>query len=238
MSSYEILGVSPGATQEEIKKAYKRLSLKYHPDKNRGNEEWARKKFIEVSEAYNVLSKPSSTSRPRKNYDFSGKSSAEKFKMAFEMMAEMEKDLDRMEEDLNNAEENLKQEQERVWGEAIRNMEENLTLSGVSASDLDSSLWSPYGDWREKVRNSIDSSLDVFLGDMRIAINRGDKIQQLEAEIKYNRDYMLRTPHEDEKEKCRKIIERLEKELRRARGQKNTPSPNYGSSSNSGSKSG
>ena len=194
---YQILGINLGATQEEIKKAYKRLSLKYHPDKNRGNEEWARKKFIEVSEAYNVLSKPSSTSRPKKNYDFSGKSSAEKFKMAFEMMAEMNEDLDRMEEDLNNAEENLKQEQERLWEEAIRNMEELLSLSNVSSSDLDSSLWSPYGDWREKVRNSVDSSLDVFLGDMRIAINRvkWDKINANNAnhyssnKNNYNNDY-------------------------------------------------
>jgi len=36
---YKILGIKPGATQKEITKAYKELALKYHPDKNRGNEE-------------------------------------------------------------------------------------------------------------------------------------------------------------------------------------------------------
>jgi DnaJ-class molecular chaperone len=143
---YKILEVSPSANEQEIKKAYKRLSLKYHPDKNRGNEKQAKEKFIEVSEAYSALTKSSSTSRPRKNYDFSGKSSAEKFKMAFEILAELNEDLDRIEGDLNNIGENLEKEQEKLTREAIQNMEENLSLNGVSSSDLDPSLWSPYSD--------------------------------------------------------------------------------------------
>ncbi|MEO0254162.1 MAG: molecular chaperone DnaJ [candidate division WOR-3 bacterium] len=62
---YEILGVSRDATQEEIKKAYKRLALKYHPDRNPDNKEEAAKKFMEISEAYEVLSDP----EKRKIYD-------------------------------------------------------------------------------------------------------------------------------------------------------------------------
>ena len=54
---YELLGVSRGASEEEIKKAYRKLALKYHPDRNPGDTQ-AEEKFKGISEAYQVLTDP------------------------------------------------------------------------------------------------------------------------------------------------------------------------------------
>lgn len=66
---YKILGVTKTAKAEEIKKTYRKLALKYHPDKNPGNKS-AEEKFKEISEAYDVLGDP----EKRKKYDEVGNS--------------------------------------------------------------------------------------------------------------------------------------------------------------------
>ena len=61
---YELLGINRNAGEEEIKKAYRKLALQHHPDRNPGDKQ-AEEKFKEVSEAYSVLSDP----HKRSQYD-------------------------------------------------------------------------------------------------------------------------------------------------------------------------
>ncbi|GAA0078756.1 molecular chaperone DnaJ [Clostridium sp. CTA-5] len=61
---YEVLGLQKGASDDEIKRAFRKLAIKYHPDKNKGNKE-AEDKFKEINEAYQVLSDP----QKKANYD-------------------------------------------------------------------------------------------------------------------------------------------------------------------------
>jgi molecular chaperone DnaJ len=59
---YEVLGIKKGATEAEIKKAYRKKAMEYHPDKNQGDKA-SEDKFKEVNEAYEVLSDPQKKDR-------------------------------------------------------------------------------------------------------------------------------------------------------------------------------
>jgi DnaJ-class molecular chaperone len=61
---YEVLGLKPEASQDDIKKSFRNLAMQYHPDKNKGSEE-SKQKFMKIVEAYEVLSDTQS----RRKYD-------------------------------------------------------------------------------------------------------------------------------------------------------------------------
>jgi DnaJ-class molecular chaperone len=63
---YEVLGIDRGANQEEIKKAFRRLALRYHPDRNPQNQKQSEERFKEINEAYQVLIDESR----RREYDY------------------------------------------------------------------------------------------------------------------------------------------------------------------------
>jgi curved DNA-binding protein len=62
---YDILGVPRNASDTEIKKAYRKLAMQYHPDRNPGKQKWANEKFKGINEAYGVLGDP----QKRRQYD-------------------------------------------------------------------------------------------------------------------------------------------------------------------------
>eukprot|EP00121_Abeoforma_whisleri_P006117 Awhi_evm1s5555 len=65
---YDILGIKKDAVEKEIKQAYRKKALQFHPDKNQDNKEEAEKKFKDINEAFEVLKDP----EKRKIYDTYG----------------------------------------------------------------------------------------------------------------------------------------------------------------------
>ncbi|KAF9647990.1 DnaJ-domain-containing protein [Thelephora ganbajun] len=59
-----ILGLEPSATREEVKSAYKHLALKWHPDRQKSQKEYAKDRFVEIHEAYQTLMDMTSTPSP------------------------------------------------------------------------------------------------------------------------------------------------------------------------------
>ena len=74
---YQVLGVEKSATEDDIKKTYRKLAVKYHPDKNPGDKT-AEEKFREATEAYEILKDPQKRSR----YDQFGHAAFEQIRRA------------------------------------------------------------------------------------------------------------------------------------------------------------
>ena len=83
---YKILGITKNATESEIKKAYRKLALKWHPDKNPNNRKESEEKFKKINEAYSILSdknKRNEYDNGGMNFDFKGFNADDIFKDFF-----------------------------------------------------------------------------------------------------------------------------------------------------------
>jgi curved DNA-binding protein CbpA len=156
---YETLGVSEKATSEELKKAYRKLALKWHPDKfatkNLEEKEQANEKMQEINRAFEILGDEDK----RKKYDlgitdFPSDTPSYQYDYKEEVRKQEEK-LRRKEGEIIDLElEILKLEMKALDRSSTLNeigAAFNFTFPQVNKEDLDPSLWQPYGDWMKKV---------------------------------------------------------------------------------------
>jgi len=180
---YEVLGVSKNATQTEIKRAYKRLALKYHPDKNKGSKE-AEEKFKEIDKAYKILGDNILTS----DY-FIRRTQREVADIELKILKLKSEALDRTS--------TLKEIREAF----------NSTFPQVDEEDLDPSLWHPYKDWGGKVVemkitipyvNSRSEELRNFKEQMVKAIKEAENTLKIREENKESKEREERRKRREE----------------------------------------
>ncbi|XP_054814728.1 uncharacterized protein LOC129315187 isoform X2 [Prosopis cineraria] len=138
-SPYEVLGVSPSATADEIKKAYRKLALRYHPDVNK--EDKAQEKFMRIKHAYNTLINSSS----RRKFD-SGNSGSDPYYSSRSSQSGTAKA-----EEFYGLEEFFKDLQEE-----FRNWEANSTSQGKPKS-----LWEELAEIGEEFVEFLEKELNI-----------------------------------------------------------------------------
>ena len=176
---YEILEIDKNATQEEIKKAYRKLSLKWHPDKNSGSKE-AEEKFKEINRAYQILSDPET----RNIYDIYG----EDFENMGTGGSNTSANADEIRREFAKAEaqkQELKKQMLTVEMQSLSILlviNEFLEYIRITENDLDSSLWSPCSNWKEKIRSLPFEEIDAFREKMIKAIQEAGKRKKEQEE--------------------------------------------------------
>ena len=141
---YKILEVSENATQEEIKKAYRKLAMKWHPDKwinkNLQEKEQANKKMQEINKVFEILG----DEEKRKRYDLGENN----FTSDSEYGYSYEEELGNISDEL----ERLREEQKFLARKDVINIVGfEMLIKEIYPRQLDSNLWAPYDRWQEKV---------------------------------------------------------------------------------------
>jgi curved DNA-binding protein CbpA len=158
---YEILGVSENATQEEIKKAYRRLALKWHPDKwmnkSSAEREKANEEMRKINRAFEILGDEDL----RKRYD-AGETEFTSDSGDYDYEAEIKAETMRREEELRRNEVEIIDIKLELIDLELKALDRQSTITEIGAAfcftlprvhpeDLDPILWQPYQRWGEKV---------------------------------------------------------------------------------------